>query len=346
MKTYRIVVFPGDGIGPEVMAVALRVLKAVESASLKFEFIEHPMGAAHFQATGEVLPPSVLDDCFKADVVFLAALGLPDVRRPNGTEVQPEMMMGLRRELDLYAAVRPIKLYPGVSSCLRDVSRGIDMIVLRENTEGLFASYGGGASVGDKVSTDTMVITRHGAERVVEFAFRMAKRRGKKVTCVDKANVFRSQAFFRKVFFEVAQWHPTVAADAAHVDAMALFMVQNPWDYDVLVMENMFGDILSDLGAGLVGGLGLAPSGEIGSQHAMFQPSHGSAPQLAGKNLANPLATVLSASLMLDWLGESGAAARIEDAVACVLERGEIRTRDIGGNCGTAEVGEAVLGAL
>jgi 3-isopropylmalate dehydrogenase len=346
VNTHRIVVFPGDGIGPEVMAVALRVLKAVESASLKFEFIEHPMGAAHFQATGEVLPDSVLNDCLRADAVFLAALGLPDVRRPDGTEVQPEMMMGLRRGLDLYAAVRPIKLYPGVSSCLRDVSRGIDMIVLRENTEGLFASYGGGAAVGDMVSTDTMVITRHGSERVAEFAFRLAERRGKKVTCVDKANVFRSMAFFRKVFFEVAGRHPGVSADAVHVDAMALYMVQNPWDFDVLVMENMFGDILSDSGAGLVGGLGLAPSGEIGDRHGMFQPSHGSAPRLAGRNVANPMATILSGAMMLEWLGAAETSARIEDAVARVLERGEVRTPDLGGTSGTKEVGEAVLRAL
>jgi 3-isopropylmalate dehydrogenase len=220
------------------------------------------------------------------------------------------------------------------------------MIVLRENTEGLFASYGGGATVGDTVRADTMVITRHGTERVAEFAFRLAERRNRKVTCVDKANVFRSMAFFRKIFFEVAERHPGVTAEAAHVDAMALYMVQKPWDFDVLVMENIFGDILSDLGAGLVGGLGLAPSGEIGDQHAMFQPSHGSAPQLAGRNIANPMATILSGAMMLDWLGESSASARIEDAVAAVLEKGEIRTPDIGGRSGTREVGDAVLRAL
>jgi 3-isopropylmalate dehydrogenase len=226
------------------------------------------------------------------------------------------------------------------------VSRGIDFIVLRENTEGLFASFGGGASVGDTVSTDTMIVTRQGTERVAEFAFRLAERRNGKVTCVDKANVFRSLAFFRRIFFEVAGRHPGIVAEAAHVDAMTLYMVQNPWEFDVLVMENMFGDILSDLGAGLVGGLGLAPSGEIGDRHAMFQPSHGSAPQLAGRDLANPLATILSAAMMLDWLGETSAATRIEDAVASVLEKGDIRTPDIGGKSGTREVGEAVIRAL
>jgi 3-isopropylmalate dehydrogenase len=181
---------------------------------------------------------------------------------------------------------------------------------------------------------------------VAEFAFRLAERRGKKVTCVDKANVFRSMAFFRKVFFEVAGRHPGVSADAVHVDAMALYMVQNPWDFDVLVMENMFGDILSDSGAGLVGGLGLAPSGEIGDRHGMFQPSHGSAPRLAGRNVANPMATILSGAMMLEWLGAAETSARIEDAVARVLERGEVRTPDLGGTSGTKEVGEAVLRAL
>jgi 3-isopropylmalate dehydrogenase len=349
VKTYRIAVFPGDGIGPEVMAVSLRVLQALEASAnsgLKFEFIRYPMGAAHFQATGEVLPASVLDDCRQADAVYLAAIGLPDVRRPDGTEVQAEMMMGVRRELDLYAAVRPIKLYRGVTSCLRDVSLGIDFIVLRENTEGLFASYGGGASVGNTVSTDTMIVTRQGTERITDFAFRLAERRRKQVTCVDKANVFRSLAFFRKVFFEVAGRYPAIAAGAEYVDAMTLYMVRNPWDFDVLVMENIFGDILSDLGAGLVGGLGLAPSGEIGDRFAMFQPSHGSAPQLAGRDIANPLATILSAAMMLDWLGETSAARRIEAAVATVLEKGETKTPDIGGGSGTRDVGEAVIRAL
>ena len=357
---YRIVIFPGDGIGPEVMSVSLLVLRAVQSESLKFDFIEHPIGAAHYQRTGEVLPESVVDDCRKADAVFLAAMGLLDVRRPNGVEVQPEIIIGLRQQLDLYAAVRPVKLYPGVATCLKSVKQNIDLIILRENTEGMFASFGGGASVGDEVAADTMVITRAGTERVAEFAFQLAARRHgrpsdgqKKVTCVDKANVFRSQAFFRKVFFEVASRHPEIRADAVHVDAMSLYLVQNPWDFDVMVMENLFGDILSDLGAGLVGGLGLAPSAEIGGHHAMFQPSHGSAPQLAGKDGANPLATVLSGAMMLVWLGEkhhdpaaTEAGERIEAAVARVLEEGRVRTPDIGGRSGTKAVGEAVVKAL
>jgi 3-isopropylmalate dehydrogenase len=202
-----------------------------------------------------------------------------------------------------------------------------------------------------------MLITRKGTERVVEFAFRLAKRRNgrpldgrRMVTCVDKANVFRSLAFFRKVFCEVAARHSDIAAETCYVDAMSLYMVQAPWNYDVLVMENMFGDILSDLGAGLVGGLGLGPSAEIGDRFALFQPSHGSAPQIAGLNMANPLATILSAAMMLDWLGERHvdaettlAARRIESAVAEILREGRVLTSDLGGPATTAQMGDAVL---
>jgi 3-isopropylmalate dehydrogenase len=214
--------------------------------------------------------------------------------------------------------------------------------------------------VGDEVVTDTMVVTRRGTSQVADFAFRLAQRRGgrpsdgkKMVTCVDKANVFRSLAFFRKVFFDVAASYPEIDSDAVYVDAMSLYMVQNPWDFDVLVMENQFGDILSDLGAGIVGGLGLGPSGEIGEQHALFQPSHGTAPQLAGKNVANPLATILSAAMMLDWLGDKhedstciATADALESAVAQVLRDGDVLTADIGGTASTTEVAEAVADAV
>jgi 3-isopropylmalate dehydrogenase len=362
VRRYRIAVLPGDGIGPEVMAAALPVLRhaADRVGGLHLEYTEHQAGAAHFRRTGTVMPADVLDDCLAADAVYLAAIGLPDVRHPDGTEVQPEMMVGLRRALGLYAAVRPIKLYPGAPTPLKDAGAGIDFVVVRENLEGLFASFGGGCVVGDRVATDTIIITREGTEKVVDYAFRLAARRagrpadGKRVvTCVDKANVFRSFAFFRKVFFEVAARHPDVTAEATYVDALSLYLVQSPAAYDVLVMENQFGDILSDLGAGLVGGLGLAPSAEIGDRHALFQPSHGTAPQLAGRNLANPLATILSGALMLSWLGErqddpraTEAGRRVEAAVAAHLAAGETRPADLGGRAGTREVGEAVLRAL
>lgn len=358
MTSYRIALLPGDGIGPECMDATRIVLdRIVESSSeLNLTFTSHHAGAELYRETGETLPAAVLEDCLAADAVLLSAIGLPDVRQPDGTEVQPTMMVGLRRALNVHSAIRPVKLYPGAPCALKDTGPGIDFIVIRENLEGLFASFGGGSKVGDEVATDTLVVTRKGTSQVSDFAFRLAQRRngrpsdGKKmVTCVDKANVFLSLAFFREVFFDVAKSYPDIASDAVYVDAMSLYMVQNPWDFDVLVMENQFGDILSDLGAGLVGGLGLGPSAEIGEDHALFQPSHGTAPQIAGQNIANPLATILSAAMMLDWLGDKhkddvclSAAVALEQAVAQLLADGAIRTPDIGGTASTTDVANAV----
>jgi 3-isopropylmalate dehydrogenase len=357
MPHYRIAVLPGDGIGPEVMEVALAVLRAAGGPVL--EFTQHEFGAAHYRTTGDAFPKAAVDDCLKADAVLFGAVGLPDVRTPDGTEIQPVMMVGLRRALGLYAAVRPIKLYPGAPTPLKNIGKGIDFVILRENLEGLFASYGGGCILEDRVATDSIIITREGTERICEFAFSLAMRRAGRpldgrrlVTCVDKANIFRSYAFFRKVFFEVAAHYPSIAAEATYVDAASLYMVQNPQAFDVMVMENQFGDILSDLGAGLVGGLGLAPSAEVGEKHALFQPSHGTAPSIAGKDIANPLAMILSAALMLDWLGETrndvaaDAGKRVEAAVARVLAEGKTLTPDLGGTSGTRAVGEAVVRAM
>jgi len=357
VRTYHIVVLPGDGIGPEVMDETKKVLNsATGAAGFRLKYSDHPLGAAYFRDTGKILPEDLIVECRKADAILLAAIGLPEVRLADGTEVQPHQVVGLRKALDLYAAVRPIKLYSGVNSTLRNTSPGIDFVVLRENTEGFFASFGGGGVAHDQAVADTMLITRQGTERVVEFAFQLAKRRqgrpldGRRtVTCVDKANVFRSFAFFRKIFHEVAARHSEVTAETCYVDAMSLYMVQVPWNYDVLVMENLLGDILSDLGAGLVGGLGLGPSAEIGDLHALFQPSHGSAPQIAGLKVANPVATILSAAMMLDWLGQRHGdetavqtARRIEFAVAEVLRTGAVRTPDLGGKATTQEMGDAV----
>jgi 3-isopropylmalate dehydrogenase len=340
------------------MEATLRVLSAVceGPADLQLDVTSHAAGAAHYRATGVTLPTDVLEDCLQADAVLLSAIGLPDVRKPDGTEVQPDMMVGLRRALDLHSAVRPVRLFPGCPSALHETGPGIDFVVVRENLEGLFASFGGGSVVGDEVATDTIVVTRQGTTKVCQYAFHLAQRRQgrptdglRKVTCVDKANVFRSFAFFRQVFFDVAAQHPAIEADAVYVDAMSLYMVQNPWDLDVLVMENQFGDILSDLGAGIVGGLGLGPSAEVGDDHGLFQPSHGSAPTIAGADVANPVATILSGAMMLDWLGDRHAderclqaARRIETAVESVLKEGVARTRDLGGDTSTSEFARIV----
>ena len=362
MNAYRVAVLPGDGIGPEVTTPTLDALRAATEVcgGPRLEFTSHAAGADHYRRHGVALPDAVLDDCLAADAVLLAAIGLPDVRQPDGTEIQPVMMVGLRRALALHSAVRPIKLYPGAPTPLKDIGRGIDFIILRENLEGLFASFGGGAVVGDEVVTDTLVVTRRGTTSVAETAFQLSERRdgrpldGKKlVTCVDKANIFRSLAFFRKVVYDVAARHPGVAVEATYVDAASLYLVQNPQAFDVIVTENQFGDILSDLAAGLVGGLGLAPSAELGDRHGLFQPSHGTAPQLAGKDVANPLATILSGAMMLEWLGEkhgdaaaTRAGATIEAAVAGVLREARNHSRDLGGEAGTRAVGQAVVGAI
>lgn len=357
---YRVAVLPGDGIGPEVMDAALAVLEAVTAGGdLSLELTTHSAGAAHFRNHGEALPQSVLDACLTADAVLLAAIGLPDVRWPDGTEVQPTMMVGLRQALNVFAAVRPIRRYPGVPSPLA-ADRDIDFVILRENLEGLFASFGGGIILNDEVATDTIVVTRSGTERIARFAFDLSRRRkgracdGKRmVTCIDKANVFRSFAFFRRVCSEVAADYDDIAFAAEYVDAASMYLLQRPDEYDVCVMENQFGDILSDLAAGLVGGLGMAPSAEVGNEHGLFQPSHGSAPDIAGQGIANPLAMILSAAMMLDWLGQQhadlsarDAAERMESAVSRMLTAGVSLPRDLGGTASTREVSRAVIAAL
>ncbi|MFQ5881607.1 MAG: isocitrate/isopropylmalate dehydrogenase family protein [Candidatus Methylomirabilales bacterium] len=357
MGTYRIAVLPGDGIGPEVITEGLKVLDALERAvpDLRLECREYPAGAACYLSAKDPLPLETLEACRQADAIFLGAMGDPRIRMPDGTEVTPQIT--LRFLLDLYAGVRPIKMYPNVRGPLRCQDPGsIDLVLIRENVEGFFASTHSGILVGDQVATDTIVITRRGTERAVRFAFELCRRRkgipltGERVvTCVDKANVFRSYAFFRKVFDEVTTEFPDIHSNHVYVDAMALYLVQRPGDFDVIVAENLFGDILSDLGAGLVGGLGMAPSADIGDRHAVFQPAHGSAPDIAGQGMANPLAAILSASMMLDWLGQryqdsaaSKAAELLEHAVVQVLKEGRVKTRDLGGKASTAQVGDAV----
>lgn len=335
------------------------MLGAVAGPTLSLSWEEAQAGAALWQRTGEELPKETLELCRRADAILFGATGLPNVRYPDGTEIAPQIT--LRFTLDLYAGVRPIKLYPGVPSPLAvPPGRTIDYVIFRENTEGLFASRAAGARVGDSIAVDSLVITRSGTERIVRRAFEWCQRRGgavadgvRRVTCVDKANMFRSYALFRRVFQAVAREYPRIEAECAYVDAMSMYLTQAPWRYDVVVLENMFGDILSDLGAATVGGLCMAPSGDIGDRWALFQPSHGTAPDIAGKGIANPLAMILSAAMLLQWLGDrrgdaaaKGAAERIEGAVATVLARGNVITRDIGGDATTREVGDAVLGAL
>jgi 3-isopropylmalate dehydrogenase len=305
--TFHIAVLPGDGIGPEVMAPALEVLRKVEATTpgLKFKFTEAEAGAGHYRDTGKSMPETTVKLCRDADAILLGACGLPEVRYPDGTEIMPQVE--LRFIFDLYAGVRPARLVPGVPSPIVGAdTRGIDLVLIRESTEGLFASMGKGVVTHDE-ARETLVITRKTSERLFEFSFRLAERRKKrgrpgKLTCVDKANVFKAFAFFRGLYDDAAKRHPDVATERLYVDACSAMLVRRPWDFDVMVMENMFGDILSDLTAGLVGGMGMAPSADIGDTHAVFQPCHGTAPDIMGQGIANPSAMILSAAMMLDWL--------------------------------------------
>ena len=354
--SFTIAVFEGDGIGPEIMAPTLRILEGLGAArgfSLDCKML--PAGAAHYRETGESLPEASLAAARSADAILLAAMGLPSVRYPDGTEISPQI--DLRMELGLYAGVRPVMLL-GQRSPLADPG-AIDFVIVRESTEGLFASHGKGEMIGDDEARETLSITRGISEKLFDFAFDLARTRkaeGRgpgRVHCVDKANVFQAFAFFRRIFNERATAYPDIAADAAYVDATALWMVQKPQMFDVLVTENMFGDILSDLGAGIMGGLGYAPSADIGDDHAVFQPCHGSAPDIAGRGIANPLAMVLSGAMMLDWLGRRhgapalvSAAADLNRAVAEVIRDGTCRTPDMGGTAGTEAMGAAIGAAL
>lgn len=355
-NAFHIAVLAGDGIGPEVMAPAIEVLRTIEQKSdLRFRFTEAPAGANNYLATGKSMPESTIKLCEEADAILLGACGLPSVRYPDNTEIAPQIE--LRFIFDLYAGVRPARLIPGVPSPIVGAdTRGIDLVVIRESTEGLFASMGKGV-VTHEDARATMVITRRTSERLFEFSFRLAERRkarGKPgmLTCVDKANVFKAFAFFRGIFDEIEKKHPEVKTDRLYVDACSAMLVKRPWDFDVMVMENMFGDIVSDITASLIGGLGMAPSADIGDKYAVFQPCHGTAPDIMGQGKANPTGMILSAAMMLDWLAdkhgvESAAEAgeTIERAVDQVYAGG-IKPMEFGGSNGTADITKAVLGAL
>jgi len=356
---FRIASLAGDGIGPEVTAPTVELLEAAASEtggfSLDFEHLQ--AGATHYEKTGVALPDDALDEARAADAVLLGAMGLPSIRYPDGTEIAPQLE--LREKLSLYAGVRPIRTIRGVPTPLADPRAAeLDIVLIRESTEGLFKSRNHCELIDDAVARDTLEITRATSERLFAFSFELAagrKARGHegRITCVDKANVLGSFAFFRKIFDECAARYPAVSADHAYVDAVGLWMVKQPWVFDVLVTENMFGDILSDVGAGLMGGMGMAPSADIGDRHAVFQPCHGSAPDIVGQGKANPVATFLSAAMLLDWLGKrhendscTAAGELIVAAVDDAFADGTLIPFELGGSAGTREIRDAVFAAL
>ncbi|HKZ97996.1 MAG TPA: isocitrate/isopropylmalate dehydrogenase family protein [Thermoplasmata archaeon] len=366
---YTLVLLPGDGTGPEVSREAMKVLAAVEeSFGVRFDKVPYPVGGSYYLEQGVEWPDGAFESCKAADAILLGAVGLPEALLPSGELAGIGVLFGLRFGLDLYANVRPTKLYPNVRHKVHETFKQVwepgkvDFVIVRENTEGLYTPARGTLSRGglDELAVDSRVITRKGASRVIEFAFELAKaRRGapadgkRRVTCVDKSNVTAGCKLFRRVYDEVAARYPDVARDYAYIDAFQQWLLRSPEAYDVAVTSNMFGDIATDLAAVLQGGMGMAAGGNIGDAHAMFEPIHGSAPKHAGKDVVNPIAMVLAAQMMLEWLGRRKgdkalveAAAVVERAVEAVLKEGKALTYDLGGSAKCSEAGTAIAQAV
>ena len=358
-ETFNIATFKGDGIGPDVINSAIEIIEKASNAvgGLNFEWNFIKAGAAYYKETGKDVEDDGEKKAEQSDASFLGAIGLPSIRKDDGTEIAPHLRF--REVFNLYAGVRPVKAYKNTPQRLSNKNaEKIDLVVLRECTEGLFytaAVHNRNKIANNNEVEDIMRITRNTTTRLHNFAFKLAEKRkqkGKlgKVTCVDKANVFKSQALFRKIFNEIKDNFPNIEADTCYVDAMALNLIRQPWEYDVMVMENIFGDILSDLGGGLVGGMGMASCGEIGDNHGLFQPAHGSAPDIMGKNKANPLATILSGSLMLEYLADkkncpqaNEAALIIENAIEEGFNKNLLRPFEFGGDMSTTEITSQIL---
>ncbi len=345
MTPYHIAFLSGDGIGEEVAEETKRVLEYLETLlpDLKLIFDAYPIGAGEYLKNGNPLPDETLAGIKKADAILLGAMGLPTVRWPDGTEMVPQIE--IREKLDLYAGERPLRLYHENFTPLKGFQQGeIDLLLIRENTEGLFWRRTAPKTEDPDSEEDIMHISRKGAERISRYAFEKAMRRpAKKVCLVDKANVLKSSAFFREIFLQVGRDFPEIEPECVYVDAFALYLVQRPQTFDVIVTENMFGDILSDLGASLVGGMGMAPSADIGDHHAVFQPSHGTAPDIAGQGIANPVATILSAAMMMAYLQEPQAASLLYSSVEQIYQDGQNTTRDLGGNLSTEAFGNKLM---
>ena len=366
---FKIVLLAGDGVGPEVVREGVKVLKAVGTAyGLSFDLVPFPCGGQHYLDTGEEWPDGAFESCKAADAILLGAVGLPEAILPNGEVAGVGVVFGLRFGLDLYANVRPTKLYPNVRHKIHDAFKQVwepgkvDFVIVRENTEGLYTPTRGFLDRGGvkELAVDSRVITRKGAERVIRFAFELSKQRNgapsdqkRRVTCVDKSNVTAGCKLFRQVYDEVAARYPTIQRDYAYIDAFQQWLLRSPEAYDVAVTTNVFGDIATDLAAVLQGGLGMSAGGNIGDEHAMFEPIHGSAPKHAGKDEVNPIAMILAVQMMLDWLGRRKrdktlreAATAVERATEGVLKTGKTLTYDLGGTAKCSELGTAVAGAV
>ena len=348
-KTYNIAVMPGDGTGPEVVAEGIKVLDAVSAVEgFGLNYTWYDMGGEHYMKTGEILPDHVVDELRKVDSIFLGAIGHPDVK-PGILE--KGLLLRLRVDLDQYINLRPVKLYEGVTTPIAGKGpEDINFVVVRENSEGLYAGAGGVLKRGtpDEVAVQDSINTRKGVERCIRYAFEYCRYRDnkKKITLCGKTNVL-TYAFdlWERTFYEVAKEYPDIETDYAHVDAICMWMVKNPEWFDVIVTDNMFGDIITDLGAMIQGGMGIAAGGNINPEGvSMFEPIGGSAPRYTGKQVINPIAAICAAQLMLETLGEEKGAARVENAVKKALKE---NIKDMGaGRMGytTSEVGDLIAG--
>ncbi len=349
MKTYKIVALPGDGIGKEIMPLALDVMNTlVESVGgFQLEIDQYPWGCEYYLETGEVMPANGIEILSHYDAIWFVAAGHPDV---DDTLSGWEFIYQMRKQFKEYVCLRPIRNYDGIETLITNKAP-IDMMIIRENSEGEYVGAGGFAHIGfsNELAVQTTVMTREGVERIARYAFELARKRRNHVTSVTKSNALQyTQVFWDKVVREVAQEYPDVEFDWIYADAATMKFVQNPAFFDVIVTTNLFGDLLSDLGGAMVGSIGLTPSGNINPEKdfpSMYEPVHGSAPDIAGKGIANPLAMVLAGAMMLDDLGEVEAADTLKAKVEDVLRDG-IKTGDLGGTASTSDVTKALIERL
>jgi len=349
-ERYRIAVLPGDGIGPEVTEQAVSTLRLVgEIRGFTLDLTSYPFGADHYMKTKETFPPSALEEMRGQDAILLGAIG--DPRLPVGM-LERAIISGIRFGLDLYVNLRPIKLFAADLCPLKGKGpEDIDMVVVRENTEDVYAGIGGFLKKGtpDEVAVQEMMFTRKGTERVIRYAFDLARARakGKKLTLVDKANAVGAMDLWTRTFEEVGREYSDIAKDHAYIDAACMWMVKNPESFDTIVVSNMFGDILTDLGAAIQGGMGIAASGNIHpGRVSMFEPIHGSAPKHAGRNVASPVGAVLASQMLLAYLGETEGAELIEESVAELFATGKLRSAGTDSGVGTREQGDWVREAV
>ena len=327
--SYQIAIIPGDGIGKEVMQATIDVL---DELNIDFNYVYGEAGDECLEKTGNALPSETLDIIRNSDACLFGAAG----------ETAADVIVKIRQEMKMYANLRPVKAYPNTNSLYDN----IDFMIVRENTEGLYIA--GEEKYTDEGAIARRIITREAEERIIDYAFNYAKENNKnKVTAVHKANVLKkSDGLFKEIFYEVAKRYPEIATEDFYVDATAMYLITQPESFDVIVTTNLFGDILSDEGAGLVGGLGLIPSANIGENGALFEPVHGSAPDIAGKGIANPIAMMLSAIMMLRYIGENEAADKFDNAILKVLSEGKTLTSDLGGSASTEEITQAIKNYL